>query len=84
MYTMKYLMGFHQGDSFFCNLDIGWVVGHTFMVYGPLLTGGTTVLYDGQPIGTPDAGKIWRVAEKYKVRNLFTKPSVIRSIHNQD
>ena len=60
--------------------DIGWAVGHSFTVYGPLMAGCTTVLYEGKPVGTPDAGAFWRVVNHYKVNVLFTAPTAIRAI----
>lgn len=66
-WTMKHIMGIEKGDVYFSSSDIGWVVGHSFIVYGPLLSGATTILYEGKPVGTPDPGTIWRIIEKYKV-----------------
>lgn len=64
--------------------DIGWVVGHSFIIYAPLLVGATTVLFEGKPIGTPDAGTFWRVVEENKVNTLFTAPTALRAIRNND
>ena len=64
--------------------DVGWVVGHSYIVYGPLLLGATTVLYEGKPVGTPDAGAFWRVAAEHGVKALFTAPTAIRAIKKED
>jgi len=72
------------GDVFWAASDVGWVVGHSYIVYGPLLAGCTTVLYEGKPVGTPDAGAFWRVAAEHKVRTLFTAPTAIRAIKKED
>ena len=68
----------------FCASDIGWVVGHSFILYGPLLSGAATVLFEGKPIGTPDAGTFWRIIEEYKVNSLFTAPTALRAIRRED
>jgi len=64
--------------------DIGWVVGHSYIVYAPLLAGATTVLFEGKPIGTPDAGTFWRVIEEHKVNVMFTAPTALRAIRRDD
>ena len=64
--------------------DVGWVVGHSYIVYAPLLTGCTTVLYEGKPVGTPDAGAFWRVIAQYGVSALFTAPTAFRAIKKED
>jgi len=64
--------------------DVGWVVGHSFSVYGPLLAGLTTVLYEGKPVGTPDAANFWRTIERHRANVLFTAPTAIRGIKAQD
>jgi propionyl-CoA synthetase len=64
--------------------DVGWVVGHSYIVYAPLLAGLTTVMYEGKPVGTPDAGAFWRVANQHDVQVLFTAPTAIRAIRAQD
>ncbi|KAJ3050586.1 hypothetical protein HK097_008412 [Rhizophlyctis rosea] len=79
-WSMPNIFGVAPGDVFFCSSDIGWVVGHSFIVYGPLLHGCTTVLYEGKPVGTPDAGAFWRIVEEYKVKVLSTAPTAIRAI----
>lgn len=68
----------------FCASDIGWVVGHSYIVYGPLLAGATTVLFEGKPIGTPDAGTFWRIIERNRVNILFTAPTALRAIKKDD
>ncbi|EXJ80254.1 propionyl-CoA synthetase [Capronia coronata CBS 617.96] len=72
------------GDVIFTGSDIGWVVGHSYIVYAPLLAGATTVLYEGKPIGTPDAGTFWRLVDEYKVTSLFTAPTALRAIRKED
>jgi propionyl-CoA synthetase len=66
-YAMKYLFDINPGNVMFAASDIGWIVGHNYIVYGPMLRGGTTVVYEGKPVGTPDAGIFWRMTEEYKV-----------------
>lgn len=83
-WTMKYIMGIRKGDVYFSTSDIGWVVGHLFIVYGPLLLGATTVLYEGKPTGTPDPGVIWSIVEKYKVNGLYTAPTALRALRRED
>lgn len=68
----------------FCASDIGWVVGHSYILYAPLLVGATTVLFEGKPIGTPDAGTFWRIVEKHHVNTLFTAPTAMRAIRKDD
>ena len=84
MATMKYFYDVNPGEVIFTGSDIGWVVGHSYIVYGPLLYGATTVLYEGKPIKTPDAGTFWRLIEEYKIKNLFTAPTAIRAIRKED
>ena len=72
------------GEVMFTASDVGWVVGHSYIVYAPLLTGATTVLYEGKPIGTPDAGAFWRVVEEAGAKVLFTAPTAIRAIRKAD
>jgi len=74
----------HPGDVFWTASDVGWVVGHSYIVYAPLLVGATTVLYEGKPVGTPDAGAFWRVAEEHGVKALFTAPTAFRAIKRVD
>lgn len=82
---MRYMFGLKRpGDVMFCASDVGWVVGHSYIVYGPLLAGATTVLFEGKPIGTPDAGTFWRIVEEYKVKTMFTAPTALRAIRRED
>ena len=74
----------HPGQVWWAASDIGWVVGHSYIVYSPLIIGATTVLYEGKPVGTPDAGAFWRVIEDYGVEALFTAPTAIRAIRRED
>ena len=83
-WTMKNLYGIDPGEVFWAASDVGWVVGHSYIVYGPLLQGATTVLYEGKPIGTPDAGAFWRMIEEYKISALFTAPTAFRAIKKED
>ncbi|HEU4517177.1 MAG TPA: propionyl-CoA synthetase, partial [Steroidobacteraceae bacterium] len=83
-WTMKNLYGVKPGEVFWSASDIGWVVGHSYIVYGPLLAGNTTILYEGKPVGTPDAGAFWRVASEHKVAALFTAPTALRAIKKED
>ncbi|WP_421581553.1 propionyl-CoA synthetase [Shinella sp. M31] len=83
-WTMRALYGVQPGEVYWAASDIGWVVGHSYIVYAPLLNGSTTVLYEGKPIGTPDAGAFWRVVEEYKVSVLFTAPTAFRAIRKED
>jgi propionyl-CoA synthetase len=72
------------GDVFWAASDIGWVVGHSYIVYAPLLLGCTTILYEGKPVGTPDAGAFWRVIEDHRVNALFTAPTALRAVKRED
>jgi propionyl-CoA synthetase len=83
-WTMGAVYGVGPGDVMFTASDVGWVVGHSYIVYGPLLAGATTVLYEGKPVGTPDAGAFWRVIAEHKVNVLFTAPTAFRAIRKQD
>ncbi|QCX27075.1 propionyl-CoA synthetase [Nocardioides jishulii] len=76
--------GCDAGDVWWAASDVGWVVGHSYIVYGPLISGATTVLYEGKPVGTPDAGAFWRVVSEYGVKALFTAPTAIRAIKKED
>ncbi|KAK4679066.1 hypothetical protein QC764_200870 [Podospora pseudoanserina] len=82
---ISYLFGVHgPGDVMGCYSDIGWVVSHSYTLYGPLLTGAATVLYEGKPVGTPDASAFWRLAEEYKINTMFTAPTALRAIRKED
>ena len=83
-WSMKALYGISPGDVFWAASDIGWVVGHSYIVYGPLLAGATSILYEGKPVGTPDAGAFWRVIGQHGVNALFTAPTAIRAIKRED
>ena len=83
-WSMANLYDVAPGEVYFCASDIGWVVGHSYIVYGPLLHGCTTVLYEGKPVGTPDAGAFWRVASEHGVATLFTAPTALRAIKKED
>ena len=83
-WTMENLYGVQPGEVYWSASDIGWVVGHSYIVYAPLLTGCTTVVYEGKPVGTPDAGAFWRVIAEHKVSVLFTAPTAFRAIKRED
>jgi len=83
-WTMKHIYGIDAGDVFWAASDVGWVVGHSYIVYGPLLKGATTVMYEGKPVGTPDPGAFWRVIAQHKVKALFTAPTAFRAIKRED
>jgi len=77
--THKYIFDYHDGDIFWCTADIGWVTGHSYIVYGPLCNGATTVMFEGIPT-YPDAGRFWAVCDKYKVNQFYTAPTAIRAL----
>ncbi len=83
-WSMQNLYGISPGECFWTASDVGWVVGHSYIVYGPLLHGATSVLYEGKPVGTPDAGAFWRVIAEHKVVSLFTAPTAFRAIRRDD
>lgn len=83
-YSMRAVYDIGPGDVWWTASDIGWVVGHSYIIYAPLLIGATTVMYEGKPIGTPDAGAFWRVISDYRVSALFTAPTALRSIRRMD
>ncbi|MET0257535.1 MAG: AMP-binding protein, partial [Methylobacterium sp.] len=83
-WSMTNLYGVTPGEVYFCASDIGWVVGHSYIVYAPLLHGCTTVLYEGKPVGTPDAGAFWRVVAEHGAATLFTAPTALRAIKKDD
>ena len=83
-WSMKNIYGVEPGDVYWAASDVGWVVGHSYIVYGPLLYGCTTLLYEGKPVGTPDPGIFWRVISQHKVRALFTAPTAMRAIKRED
>jgi propionyl-CoA synthetase len=84
LWSMRHIYDMHPGEVFWAASDVGWVVGHSYIVYGPLLLGATTVLYEGKPISTPDPGAFWRVAAEHRVKVLFTAPTAIRAIRKED
>jgi propionyl-CoA synthetase len=83
-WSMKNIYNVDPGDVFWAASDVGWVVGHSYIVYAPLLQGATTILYEGKPIGTPDPGAFWRVISEHKVKTLFTAPTAFRAIRRED
>ena len=83
-WSMRNIYGVGPGEVFWAASDVGWVVGHSYLVYGPLLAGATTVLYEGKPIGTPDPGAFWRVVSEYGVKVLFSAPTALRAIRKED
>ena len=83
-YTMRAVYDVEPGDVYWAASDVGWVVGHSYIVYGPLLHGCTTILYEGKPVGTPDAGAFWRVISQHKVKVMFTAPTAFRAIKRDD
>ena len=83
-WSMKNLYGIKPGEVFWTASDIGWVVGHSYIVYAPLILGATTLVYEGKPVGTPDAGAFWRVIEEHGVVALFTAPTALRAIKKED
>jgi propionyl-CoA synthetase len=83
-WTMKAVYNIKPGEVFWAASDVGWVVGHSYIVYGPLLNGSTTVVYEGKPVGTPDAGAFWRMISEHKISSLFTAPTAFRAIKRED
>ncbi|HNV48669.1 MAG TPA: propionyl-CoA synthetase [Spirochaetota bacterium] len=83
-WSMKNIYGVEPGDVYWAASDVGWVVGHSYIVYAPLLTGCTTIMYEGKPVGTPDPGAFWRIISEYKVKVLFTAPTAFRAIKKED
>ena len=83
-WTMKNIYAVDPGDVFWAASDVGWVVGHSYICYAPLIHGNTTVVFEGKPVGTPDAGTFWRVIEEYRVRSFFTAPTAIRAVKRED
>lgn len=83
-WSMENVFGLKPGEVFWAASDIGWVVGHSYIVYAPLLNGNTTILYEGKPVGTPDAGAFWRVISQHSVSALFTAPTAFRAIRKED
>lgn len=84
LWSMRHIYDVAPGEVFWAASDVGWVVGHSYIVYAPLLLGATTVLYEGKPVGTPDPGAFWRVVTEHNVKVLFTAPTAIRAIRKDD
>jgi acetyl-CoA synthetase len=80
--THKYVFDYHEGDIYWCAADIGWITGHSYIVYGPLCNGATTLMFEGVPT-YPDAGRFWQVVDKHKVNIFYTAPTAIRALHSQ-
>ena len=83
-WSMKNIYGIDAGDTFWAASDVGWVVGHSYIVYAPLLVGATTVLFEGKPVGTPDPGTFWRTIARHGVKTFFTAPTAIRAVRKED
>ncbi len=83
-WSMDAIYDLRPGDTFWTASDIGWVVGHSYIVYGPLIHGCSSVLYEGKPVGTPDAGAFWRVIQDYRVKSFFTAPTALRAVRKED
>jgi len=83
-YSMEHIYGMKPGEVFWAASDVGWVVGHSYIIYAPMLLGCTTVLFEGKPIKTPDASTFWRIIEEHKVNTMFTAPTAIRAIRKED
>lgn len=84
LWTMRHIYDIAPGETYWAASDIGWVVGHSYIVYAPLLNRNTTILYEGKPVGTPDAGAFWRVIDEHKVASMFTAPTAVRAIKKED
>lgn len=84
LWSMKHIYNIDSGDVYWAASDVGWVVGHSYIVYGPLFCGATTIIYEGKPVGTPDPGQFWRVISQHGVKALFTAPTAIRAIKRED
>ncbi|MGX0975571.1 propionyl-CoA synthetase [Roseovarius sp. MBR-51] len=83
-WSMKNIYNVNPGEVFWAASDVGWVVGHSYICYGPLIHGNTTIVFEGKPVGTPDAGTFWRVISEHKVRSFFTAPTALRAIKRDD
>ncbi|MEL6211706.1 MAG: AMP-binding protein, partial [Pseudomonadota bacterium] len=83
-WTMKNIYKMDPGEVFWAASDVGWVVGHSYICYAPLIHGNTTVVFEGKPVGTPDAGTFWRVIEEHGVKSFFTAPTAIRAVKRED
>ncbi|SFS15687.1 propionyl-CoA synthetase [Yoonia litorea] len=83
-WSMKAIYNIDPGEVFWAASDVGWVVGHSYICYGPLIAGNTTIVFEGKPVGTPDAGTFWRVIDEHKVKSFFTAPTAFRAIKRDD
>lgn len=83
-WSMKNIYNVDPGDVFWAASDVGWVVGHSYICYGPLIAGNTTIVFEGKPVGTPDAGTFWRVISEHKVKSFFTAPTAFRAVKRED
>jgi propionyl-CoA synthetase len=83
-YSMYAVYDIHPGEVWWTASDVGWVVGHSYICYAPLLIGATSVMYEGKPVGTPDAGAFWRVLAETRAKALFTAPTALRAIKRID
>ncbi|MDB6177811.1 propionyl-CoA synthetase [Paracoccus sp. Z330] len=83
-WSMKNIYGIDAGDVFWAASDVGWVVGHSYICYGPLISGATTIVFEGKPVGTPDAGAFWRIIQNHRVKSFFTAPTAIRAVKRED
>lgn len=83
-WTMKNIYNVEPGDVFWAASDVGWVVGHSYICYAPLINGNTTIVFEGKPVGTPDAGTFWRVISEHKVKSFFTAPTAFRAVKRED
>ena len=83
-WTMKNIYNIDTDDVWWSASDIGWIVGHSYIVYAPLFKGCATLLFEGKPVGTPDAGVFWRIISEYKIKSLFTAPTAFRAIKKED
>ncbi len=72
------------GDRFWAASDVGWVVGHSYICYGPLIAGATTVVFEGKPVGTPHPGVFWRIIQNHRIKSFFTAPTALRAIRRED
>ena len=84
LWSMKHIYGVEPGEVYWAASDVGWVVGHSYICYAPLLNGNTTIVYEGKPVGTPDAGAFWRVIAEHRVGVMFTAPTAFRAIRKED
>ena len=82
-WIMANMFNINKGDVWFSSSDIGWVVGHSFIVYGPLIRGSASVLFEGKPI-IPDAGVLWRIVEQHKVKSIYVAPTAVRIVKKED